>query len=317
MAWYLVLLSLAAAILLLDRITLTWVALVGALAVAVVGSFSSLQGLLIWPTGLVLLYFRRRSVAYIGVWMAGAIASALLYFRGYNSVTPDPQFAIDHPVMALKFFLLSLGDVVGKPISDGKWGYQDTLVLVLGVLICGVRRDEHSGSPVGVALICYGLLFAVMITQGRILYGYEAASFSRYTTFDLLVLVGVYLALLGHRQYADDAGHLATSPASSQPTSRWPNRQPREGWLDRVVLPCARIVLLLAIVLQIPLGIYNGVHGGRSNHAQDVEAAIALRNDHISDSELIQALIVTKSPSWIREQVQTLEEHHLSVFANG
>jgi len=327
LAWYMVLLALAAAILLLDRVTLTWVTLVGALAVAVVGSFSSLQGLLIWPTGLVLLYFRRRSWAHIGVWIAGAIASTLLYFRGYHSVTPDPQFAIHHPVIALKFFLLSLGDVVGKPITDGKWGYEDTLVVVFGllivllavgsVLICGVRRDEHSGSPVGVALICYGLLFAVMITQGRILYGYEAASFSRYTTFDLLVLVGIYLALLGHRQYADDAGQLATSSARLQPPSGWPNRQPRDGWLDRVLLPCARVAVVLAIVVQIPLGIYNGVHGARSDHAQDVEAAAALRNiNHISDSELIRALIVSKSPSWIREQAATLEEHRLSVFAN-
>src|ERR1022692_1085951 len=119
LAWYMVLLSLAATILLLDRVTLTWVTLVGALAVAVVGSFSSFQGLLIWPTGLVLLYFRRRSLAQIGVWIAVAIASTLQYFRGYSSVTPDPQFAIQHPVIALKFFLLSLGDIVGKSIADG------------------------------------------------------------------------------------------------------------------------------------------------------------------------------------------------------
>jgi hypothetical protein len=242
LAWYMVLLSLAATILLLDRVTLTWVTLVGALAVAVVGSFSSFQGLLIWPTGLVLLYFRRRSLAQIGVWIAVAIASTLQYFRGYSSVTPDPQFAIQHPVIALKFFLLSLGDIVGKPIADGKRGYEDTLVMVFGVLtvllavgsvlICGVRIDEHSGSPVGVALICYGILFAIMMTQGRILYGYEAASFSRYTTFDLLVLVGVYLVLLGHRQHADDAGPVTTSRASLQPTSGRPHRQPGDGWLD-------------------------------------------------------------------------------------
>ena len=328
LAWYMVLLSLAAVLLLLDRVTLTWVTLVGALAAAMVGSFSSLQGLLIWPTGLVLLYFRRRSLPQIGVWIAGAIASTLLYFHGYHSVTPAPRFAIEHPVIALKFFLLALGDVVGKPIADGKGGYEDTMVMVFGllivllavgsVLICGVRRDEHSGSPVGVALICYGLLFSVMITQGRILYGYEAASFSRYTTFDLLVLVGIYLALLGHRQHADDAGQLPTSPANLESTSGGPNRRPGDGWLDRVVLPCARVVVLLAIVLQMPLGIYNGVQGARSDHAQDVEAATTLRNiNHVPDSELNRALILTKPPSWIRKQAQTLEEHRLSVFANG
>ena len=192
------------------------------------------------------------------------------------------------------------------------------LLAVGSVLICGVRRDEHSASPVGVALICYGLLFAIMITQGRILYGYEAASFSRYTTFDVLVLAGVYLALLGHRQYARDTGQMATSPAGLQPTSDGPHRRPREGWLERVLLPGASVVVLLAIVVQIPLGIYNGVHGARNDHAQDVEAAAVLRNiNHASDSALIRGLIVSKSPSWIREQAETLEENHLSVFANG
>ena len=248
-------------------------------------------------------------------------------FRGYSSVTPAPRFAIEHPVIALKFFLLSVGDVVGKPIQDGTWGYQDTLVMLLGllvvllavgsVLICGVRRDEHSGSPVGVALICYGLLFAGMITQGRILYGYEAASFSRYTTFDLLVLVGIYLALLGHRRHAD-AGQLPMRPATPQQSPDGQHRQPKSRRLDQVVLPYALVVVLLAIVLQIPFGIYNGVKGARSDHARDVEAATTLRNvNHVSDSELIRALIVSKPPSWIRKQAQTLEEHRLSVFADG
>ncbi len=328
LAWYLVLLSLSAAILLLDRVVLTWVTLVGALAVAVVGSFSSVQGLLIWPTGLVLLYFRRRSLAQVGVWMVGAIASTLLYFRGYHSVTPDPRFAIEHPVIALKFFLLALGDVVGKPIADGRWGYQDTMVLAFGllivllavgsVLICGVRRDEISGSPVGIALICYGLLCVVMITQGRILYGYEAAGFSRYTTFDLLALMGVYLALLGRHRYAVDAGPSATVMGSLPSTSRRPNRPEGGGRLDRVLLPWARVVVLLAIVLQVPLGTYNGVHGARTDHANDIEAATTLRIiNHVPDTELIRALIVSKPPSWIREQAETLEEYRLSVFANG
>ena len=64
MAWYLVLLGLAVTLFLLDRPSLTWLVLAGAMAAAVVGSFSSLQGLLIWPIGLVLLYLRRRLLAH-------------------------------------------------------------------------------------------------------------------------------------------------------------------------------------------------------------------------------------------------------------
>ena len=60
MAWYVVLVSLAATIALIDRVRLTWPIFALAVLAAVVGSYSSLQGLLIWPVILVLLYHRRR-----------------------------------------------------------------------------------------------------------------------------------------------------------------------------------------------------------------------------------------------------------------
>ena len=62
-SWYLVIASLATSLYLLDRKQLTTLALSGTIVAAVVGSFSLLQGLLIWPTGLILIYHRRRSIA--------------------------------------------------------------------------------------------------------------------------------------------------------------------------------------------------------------------------------------------------------------
>jgi hypothetical protein len=330
MAWYLVLLSLATAVLLLDRVTLRWIIFLGALAAAVVGSFSSLQGLLIWPTGLVLLYFRRRSLPQIGVWVAAAVVSTVLYFHNYKfSVSPDQGFARHHPLAALKFFLFAIGDVVGKPVGLGTSNSDNTLVVLFGlvivvlavgtVLICGIRRDERGASPVGVALICYGLLFAALITQGRSFLGYGAASFSRYTTFNLLILVGIYLALLGHRSHATDTDRIATSLAEPRPSaSGGRHTRVAGGWVDRVALPCARVVVLVAIVVQIPLGIHYGVQGARSQYLSDVTSASVLRNiNHESNSEITLYLYWVSSPSLIREQARTLEEHHLSIFANG
>jgi hypothetical protein len=328
LAWYLVLLCLAATILLLDSVTLNWIGFVAALATAVVGSFSSLQGLLIWPTGFVLLYFRRRSYPVVGVWIGVAIATTVLYFHRYQSTTPGDQLTLEHPFVALKFFLLAIGDVVGKPIASGNWSNGDTLVLLFGVLtllvalgsvlICGLRRDEHSATPIGIALICYGLLFAIMITQGRIIYGYTAASFSRYTTYDLLVLVGVYLALLGrHPRVVNAAGSAATTVNDETAIGRWRSSGVK-GWLERGALPCVRVAVLLAILVQIPFGLYNGVQGARLNHAQFVKAAATLRNiNDVSDSHLSFDLLLIKPPSFIREQARTLEEHRLSVFGGG
>jgi hypothetical protein len=325
--WYLILLCLALAVLLLDRITLTWLTLLGAIAAAVVGSFSSLQGLLIWPAGLVLLYFRRRSLPYIGVWIAATIASALLYFHNYKyTVTPDRHFASQHPLVALKFFLLAIGDVVGQPITNGTQGVEETMVVLFGlvivllavvvVVICGLQRDECGSSPVGIALICYGLMFAVVITQGRIEFGYAAAGFSRYTTYDLLILLGIYLALLGRSSQRD---YIATASAELQPSdSGWKNVRGFGGRLDRVGLSCAVVLVLAAILVQIPLGLYNGIQEARSDRTADIAAAGVLRNiNKSSDSELTLNLDYFVKPSWLRVQARTLEEHGLSVFADN
>ena len=189
MAWYLVLLCLALTIVVLDRFALNWPLFLIATAVAVVGSFSSLQGLLIWPVGLVLLFHRRRAVSFIVAWVLAALASAFLYFYNFNQnvATPDHNYAFHHPIVAIKFFLFAVGDVAGKPIPfEGPINYAVVLfglvILVLAVVVLvayGMPRDETSGSPIGIALIFFGLLFAMTVTLGRVDLGYWVASGSR------------------------------------------------------------------------------------------------------------------------------------------
>jgi hypothetical protein len=331
LAWYMVLLSLAGTVLILDRVTLTWLALVGALVVAIVGSFSSLQGLIIWPTGLVLLYFRRRPLSQIAVWIAVAAADAVVYFHNFDFATSSlyPQYARTHLFEALKFYLFAIGDVVGKPVGLGTSNSDNVLVILFGlvivvlavgtVLICGLRRDERSGSPVGIALIVYGLLFAAMITQGRSFLGLGAASFSRYTTFDILILVGIYLALLDRRRVISVSADSSSADELSSASDRCQANVRGAGrWVDRVALPCARIVLLVAIVVQVPLGIHYGLQGGKHQYAFNLKAANVLRNiNQASNSEIRYYLYFLEPASTVREQARVLEEHHLSLFANG
>ena len=327
LAWFMVLLALAVAILLLDRVDLSWLILGGAIVAAVVGSFSSLQGLLIWPAGLVLLYYRRRSLPCVGVWIAAAVASTVLYFHNYDfSVTPESQFARHHPLATIKFFLFAIGDVVGKPVSLGSTDTNNIYVVLFGlfivalavgtVVICGLRRDVRSSSPVGIALICYGLLFAALITQGRSFLGFGGASFSRYTTFDLLILVGIYLALLG-RVPGASLDLTSADPAVGQVRSHHPRRTGR-GWWDRVALPGALAIVSVAMVVQISLGAYNGVQGARVLHGSDLKAASVLRNiDHVSDAQIADYLYFLEPPLVIRQQADTLKRHRLNVFAGG
>jgi hypothetical protein len=177
------------------------------------------------------------------------------------------------------------------------------------VLLCGFRRDTQSSSPLGVALICFGLLFAAMVTQGRSYFGITGASWSRYTTFDLLILIGIYLALLGR---APQAIPVATA---SEPESEAPSKPALR--IRRLGRAAVGAFIAVAIPLQILLGIHNGLAGARTTYTVDVKAVSLLRNiDHASNGA-VGTLYLFHSPASIRKQAHIVRSHHLSIFSTG
>jgi hypothetical protein len=273
-----------------------------------------------------LLYFRRRSLARIGVWIAAAVASTILYFHNFDfPFALRPHFVFRHPLFAIKFFLFLVGDMVGE---NGTSSAQRSLVMVVGlgvvllavttVLLCGLRRDERGSSPIGTALICFGLLFAATVTEGRASLRYPVGGASRYATFDLLNPIGIYLALLGRAAQAhagDKAGQMRWTPHQR---SRVPLCDRRTGGVvDRVAIPCALVLILVAIAVQIPFGIDSGIRGGEGTYAVDVQAAKVLKNiDHSSNEDVFYDLDDFANVALIRELAQVLEQHRLSVFAD-
>ena len=182
-AWYLVLFALAVTLAVLDRPELTWWFLGLAVAAAVVASFSSLQGLLVWPVGLLLLYLRRRRAAYLALWAAAAVIATALYFHNYVAPAGQNGYVFSHPGASIQFFLMLVGDIVGVGVDQTNGIGISVIVLGLilvlasiGVLVAYCRRDETGGSPLAFALICFGLLFAGLVTAGRIMLGLGGAS---------------------------------------------------------------------------------------------------------------------------------------------
>lgn len=312
MAWYLVLLSLAATIFFLDRPRLTWPFVLAAAFAAVVGSTSSLQGVLIWPVGLVLLYQRRRVRPVLVSWIAVAFCTVLVYFHNFANTYGDdnPHHLLAAPLLAVKFFLFALGDVVG--LQRGGPGSADLFtpqtpanpaVMIFGIalfvlavvvlLAWGVRRYEATGVPIGIALILYGLLFDALVTEGRVTYGVWGASQSRYTTYDLLVLVGIYLTVL--------SGAPARIPFRGETRTR----------IDRrVVLGIA----LAAIVVQVAWSIPNGLEGARGMRQAYLVAASQTRVLDHEPNGTVLLLYPIRSPEWIRAQQRVLRQYHLSLY---
>jgi hypothetical protein len=316
LGWYLVLLSLAVVLFMLDSPALTWPILTVAIVAAVIGSYSATQGLLIWPTGLVLLYLRNRHRALVLTWIVAGVLAGAVYLWGFStkiaSLNLPWNYAVDHPVSSLKFFFYVIGDVVGirTPSNDG--------VLALGVLIFLLamtvvseqrfRRARAGGGPVGVALICYGLLFAAITTQGRVALGMWTATGSRFTTFELLILVGTYFALLD-----------GLTGKRVPPTSRRAVNRPLSRHYVRVVV---RATLIVIICLQVALGIENGLTGARAHHASfSMKAYELVHINEYSDYTLSGGFPLgvtsgTTVATTIRQLAEVAKAHHLSLFAS-
>ena len=328
MAWYLVLLALAVALAFLDRKSLTWLTMIGAIAAAIVGSFSSFQGLLIWPTGLVLLYHRRRSWPFVVVWIATGVTSAAIYFRNLNFSygTSGRDYVVHHLWSSVQFFLFAIGDVVGFGVRPGhgnsnvlQFGVVIVLLAIASIVAFGLRRDQHGGGPVGVALICFGLLFAASITEGRSQQGLWAAE----------------SIPLHHLRPPDSRWDLPGGARPSNPVEkrsvathqrvrreqitirtmavrRWLGRRPRTGTLGM------RLEIVVVITTQVLVGLPNARKGIRDDHNGFVIATLVARSiDQQPDAHVRAALEPFLSPAYTRRQIRTAKHLHLSLFDRG
>jgi hypothetical protein len=301
LAWYLAIGMFAAALFLLDAADLTMPAFIGACAVAVIGSVSAFEGLFIWPIGLLVLYRRRASRHRMLAWVVVALVTGAAYFHNYRFQSNPYWYS--HPLQTLKFFFLAVGDVVGAQLGNRHSG--NVAVLALGVVIAviagwvivdyGIRRGETGGSSIGVALVCFGLLFAASFAVGRVDGGFSIAGESQYTTFDLMILVGCYMALLH-----PSAGRANAGPA------RW----------RRPTLAVLRWVVCGVALLQVAFGTINGITTASDSKnylttISDITANIDRAPVSLVDKEVLQ------TPAWIRRMAHIAERDHLSLFSTG
>jgi hypothetical protein len=172
------------------------------------------------------------------------------------------------------------------------------LISILALIVGFRSRVPGDGRPMGMALIVVGLGFAAIVTAGRVALGYWVASGSRYTTFDLLTIVGIYLTLL------------------SRPSRRGRTNSVHLRRFDRTGPIIVRWCLVPIIIVQVALGLYNGLEQAASNHRYQLQAVEVLRTiDRQSDSTVSYYLYLFKPADLIRREARVLKEHHLSLFA--
>ena len=198
-------------------------------------------------------------------------------------------------------------------------------VAIWVVIAYGFRRSEATGYPIGVALVCFGLLFGGTITIGRTSWGLWAAGASRYTTFDLLILIGCYLAVLDRPSIPIKAGQwnqgaehgvsvglneeIVQSKVPATTVRRW----------DGLSLFVMRAILMLAIFLQVILGTDNGLtYASGWYHTLLVAGNVTVNIDKASDDLVERTLFLGGADvGFIRQSARIAKTRHLSLFATS
>lgn len=308
-AWFLVAFLLMAllGVLAAERLT-AWV-VGGAALVAVAASFSSLQGLLLWPVGFACLLWRaedrRTLLRFVPAWVVAGAAATGLYFshlplgraaNGGGSIS----YAVNHPGHVARYVLAAVGNVL--PLSSASLFSDEVaggvvLALALLALIRTFRLPRRGTRvPLPLALVLFGLLFDVVAAFGRVSLGVPEALASRYTMANLLLVAGVFAAF------------ARPGPSGLHARVRRP-----DPW--RVVAGAAGVVALAALAVT---GARSGVAQARNIAAERRAGAVLMLDLAVRPSPGAERLARHELyPSWsvLRPLLDEAKADDLSVFA--
>jgi hypothetical protein len=171
-----------------------------ALLSVLIDSFSSIQGLLTWITGLAMLFvmFRKKTFfsPYFIAWTIMAIASWMAYFHNYIKPEHHPSltYLFEHPGTFVNYFFSIIGNAVSGNFKTGVTVIGIVLVVFLLIACIKIWKNKQVRQFIfPLALVLNSLLVLGSIAIGRAGFGTEQALASRYTSFSICLVVGIFL----------------------------------------------------------------------------------------------------------------------------
>lgn len=300
-AWFLVLCCIVGSIALLSpRKDLGSIRFASALGVAIIASYSSMQGLLVWPIGLVVLFAKGRPNRLRVLWGLTGVAAIIAYFIGFTNtnVGVHPLSAYVHHVgTTVQAFFIAVGNVItNQRVNIDPSGIHVAVLIGIVLTIAAstvVVAWFIEGRPGGaksftVALVLIGLGFDLSLIPSRLFDNIIGGTPSRYTTFNWPLVIGIYLA-----------------------TVIWHTEGTRSNYRAIAV----RAVALALVVSQVVLGTLAGISGGQSDKTVKLTSADVLANVSSAPSFLVNPYLYPPSTSYVDEYAQFLKVNKMNVFA--
>ena len=270
-----------------------------AVLLAIIGSFSSMQGLPIWIAGIpALVWGAREGVGERGrrlwIWCLACVTSIGVYLIGFHSSAteaPTITYALTHAGAVMESFIVLPGAILPLfvlgvarrlVVVDFAFG----LCVYAGALFAVAqwyRRGRDHCGLLGVSLIVFGIMFDAMVAFGRIKFGVAEMTSSRYTTYNLLLVSGVYLGVVSYAVRGVRSSLIATGGVM--------------------------VLIAMQALVSYPLG----WEAGGVTYKERVAASDVLVNYKIATDKLISGQLFPAA-QFVRSHALIMQSHSMSSF---
>lgn len=167
----------------------------------ILSSFSFVNGLLVWPTGfLFIILSKTKNKNYLGTaWALVGIAVLCTYLYKWVKPSHHPSilYIIEQPINSIEYLIVNIGSPLGFEHSTAFGMGIFILFEIIMVSILLLKNGLLKENAKWLSFIFFSLASSLTITVGRAGFGVEQALSSRYVTFTLLGIVGLYLVVVG------------------------------------------------------------------------------------------------------------------------
>lgn len=290
-AWYMILSCLLGMLACLDREGKSAWTFSMSILLATLASFSLFQGLFLWPVGLVYIFANDYNLRSKVLWVVFFLSTVILYFIefDFHNTGGAPVFAsLSHPINAITYFFVTIGSVLPVGSSGTKEGIGIALFLLsiycIVRAVSSVKLDRAYLLPL--ALICFVILFDCSLVIGRSGFGISQATSSRYTLYNLLLLIAIYISVARDVSSGFIRGKMRLLPA---------------------------IAVGIAVAIQIPASYVIGLHEGQTLYAFRTKAADILFAYKTASPQMIEHYLWSNT-SLVVQRAALVDRYRLSVF---
>jgi hypothetical protein len=298
MAWQLVSFCFFASVACLEESGENKTAFAAAIFFAVLASFSSFQGLFVWPAGFVYLLFNHFSLGQRKIWISAALLSGIIYFTGFSFHStggPSLVYSLTHPLAIVKYLLIIAGGALLFPnplrlnslffMARGSIGL---FILGAGSLstfeaILESKKDKAFLLPASMGV--FSFLFFISASIGRAGFGVGQALETRYSLYGIFLLIAIYLTFLEKVKVS------------------------KEKFLFFFK------AFLIIIALQVATSLQWGIRAGQSHCLYSLKGQEILLNYPVVSPKLISVYLYPR-PNEIPPRAAILQKYNLSVFSS-